>query len=74
MERWEQSMPMGQCNRSQLAAGGCICVLLALAPYAAPAATAAGQEQPPVVINEVLVDPATGEEGDANGDGVRDTY
>lgn len=36
------------------------------------------QSPPPppasVVINEVLVDPAAGPAGDANGDGVRDTY
>jgi hypothetical protein len=29
---------------------------------------------PYVVINEVLVDPSSGPEGDSNGDGVRDTY
>lgn len=32
------------------------------------------QEPSPVVINEVQADPATGAEGDANGDGLRDTY
>ncbi len=36
--------------------------------------TSPRQQPPPVVINEVLVDPASGPEGDANGDGIRDTY
>ncbi len=40
-----------------------------------PLTTSNPRQQPsPVVINEVLVDPASGPAGDANGDGVRDTY
>jgi len=39
-----------------------------------PAGPSLLQEPAPVVINEVLVDPAPGGDGDANGDGTRDTY
>jgi hypothetical protein len=39
-----------------------------------PTAVRSRQQPSPVVINEVLVDPASGLEGDANGDGIRDTY
>ncbi len=39
-----------------------------------PAGHSLLQEPAPVVINEVLVDPAPGGDGDANGDGTRDTY
>lgn len=62
-------MPKRKCNSLLKAAGG---LLLGIAiPLAA---TIPQQEPPQVVINEVLVDPAADLEGDANGDGVRDTY
>ena len=58
-----------QCNSRLALTGGLIIGLVG-----APAVAGAWQVTPQVVINEVLVDPASDTEGDANGDGVRDTY
>lgn len=48
--------------------------VIVLLPQAVSAVPAALQQEPAVVINEVQVDPASGPDGDANGDGIRDTY
>ncbi len=47
---------------------------IVLLPRGVSAVPAALQQEPAVVINEVQVDPASGLDGDANGDGIRDTY
>ncbi|MFC1500085.1 lamin tail domain-containing protein [Candidatus Zixiibacteriota bacterium] len=62
-------MPKKQCNSLLTMAGG---LLLGITN---PLVAAPPQLEPAqIVINEVLVDPAADLDGDANGDGVRDTY
>ncbi|MFC1627842.1 lamin tail domain-containing protein, partial [Gemmatimonadota bacterium] len=62
-------MPKGQCNFLLTVAGG---LLLGIAIPLAAALPRLESYQ--VVINEILVDPASDLNGDANGDGIRDTY
>lgn len=69
MNSMEDSMQRKQVLILTALAGG---IILSLSFGMSRSWSTADQAQ--VVINEVLVDPATGDEGDANGDGVRDTY
>ncbi len=62
-------MPKKQCTSLLTVAGG---LLLGIAiPLAV---VLPRSETPQIVINEILADPASDLDGDANGDGVRDTY